>query len=160
MLKQNERKPLSVGEQVVSIYAGTGCHLDRINTERVPDFLDSAISRLKSENEDLIKRLNDGDWGDDIEKELGDALAEALDDFGPDLDEDGQPLEEGESDRIKSEEEREKGSRVAADSDSGGSDDADDQDAGSDPSTDDADGDADDAGGSDPSGDREEDASN
>ena len=32
MLKQNERKPLSVGEQVVSIYAGTGGHLDRLKT--------------------------------------------------------------------------------------------------------------------------------
>ena len=30
-----------------------------------------------------------------------------VDDFGPDFDEDGEPLEEGESDRIKSEEERE-----------------------------------------------------
>ena len=115
MLKQNERKPLSVGEQVVSIYAGTGGHLDRLKIERVHDFLESAISRLKSENEDLLKRLNDGDWGDDVEKELDDALAEAVDDFGPDLDEDGQPLEEGESDRIKSEEEREKGSHAESD---------------------------------------------
>ncbi len=113
MLKQNERKPLTVGEQVVSIYAGTGGHLDRLKTERVHDFIDSAISRLKSENEDLLKRLNDGDWGDDVEKELDEALSESVDDFGPDLDEDGQPLEEGESDRIKSEEEREKGSHVA-----------------------------------------------
>ena len=55
MLKQNERKPLSVGEQVVSIYAGTGGHLDRLKVERVHDFLDSAISRLKSENEDLLE---------------------------------------------------------------------------------------------------------
>ena len=130
MLKQNERKPLSVGEQVVSIYAGTGGHLDRINVERVHDFLESAISRLKSENEDLLKRLNDGEWSDDVEKELGEALAEALDDFGPDLDEDGQPLEEGESDRIKSEEEREKGSHVDQNAGSGSDSDTDDQDAG------------------------------
>jgi F-type H+/Na+-transporting ATPase subunit alpha len=127
MLKQNERKPLSVGEQVVSIYAGTGGHLDRLKTERVHDFIDSAISRLKSENEDLLKRLNDGDWGDDVEKELDDALSEAVDDFGPDLDEDGQPLEEGESDRIKSEEEREKGSHVESDGDS--DDDSDEKDS-------------------------------
>src|ERR671913_60309 len=46
MLNQNERSPLSVGEQVASIYAGTGGYLDRINTERVHDFLDSAISRI------------------------------------------------------------------------------------------------------------------
>ncbi len=74
MLKQNERKPLSVGEQVVSIYAGTGGHLDRLKVERVHDFLDSAISRLKSENEDLLERLNEGEWGDEEEKELDEAL--------------------------------------------------------------------------------------
>ncbi len=112
MLKQNERKPLSVAEQVVSIYAGTGGHLDRLKVERVHDFLESAISRLKSENEGLMGRLNEGNWGDEEEKELDAALAESVDDFGPDLDEDGQPLEEGESDRIKSEEERDKGSHA------------------------------------------------
>ena len=131
MLKQNERKPLSVGEQVVSIYAGTGGHLDRLKVERVHDFLESAISRLKSENEGLMGRLNEGDWGDEVEKELDAALAESVDDFGPDLDEDGQPLEEGESDRIKSEEEREKGSHVASAGDDSG-DESDDAGSGSD----------------------------
>ncbi len=140
MLKQNERKPLSVGEQVVSIYAGTGGHLDRLKVERVRDFLEAAISRLKSENEDLLKRLNDGDWGDDVESELDDALSESVDDFGPDLDQDGQPLEEGESDRIKSEEEREKEGRTAgagdSDDDSGDGDgDGDADDEGSDTET-------------------------
>ena len=131
MLKQNERKPLSVAEQVVSIYAGTGGHLDRLKVERVHDFLDSAISRLKSENEGLMGRLNEGNWGDEEEKELDAALAESVDDFGPDLDEDGQPLEEGESDRIKSEEEREKGSHVAS-AETTPSDESDDAGAGSD----------------------------
>ena len=36
MLNQNERSPLSVAEQVASIYAGTGGYLDRIKVERVP----------------------------------------------------------------------------------------------------------------------------
>ena len=35
MLNQKERQPLSVAEQVASIYAGTGGYLDRIKTERV-----------------------------------------------------------------------------------------------------------------------------
>jgi len=158
MLKQNERKPLSVGEQVVSIYAGTGGHLDRLNTDRVHDFLESAISRLKSENDDLLGRLNDGDWGDEEESELDEALKEALDDFGPDLDEDGQPLEEGESDRIKSEEEREKEGRTSgsqhagSDPKSEGDDDSD-ADEGSDPTdhADEADGDSDTEEASEPS---------
>jgi len=158
MLKQNERKPLSVGEQVVSIYAGTGGHLDRLNTDRVHDFLESAISRLKSENDDLLGRLNDGDWGDEEESELDEALKEALDDFGPDLDEDGQPLEEGEPDRIKSEEEREKEGRTSgsqhagSDPKSEGDDDSD-ADEGSDPTdhADEADGDSDTEEASEPS---------
>ena len=131
MLKQNERKPLSVAEQVVSIYAGTGGHLDRLKVERVHDFLESAISRLKSENEGLMGRLNEGNWGDEEEKELDAALAESVDDFGPDLDEDGQPLEEGESDRIKSEEERDKGRHAPSAGDDSG-DESDDAGSGSD----------------------------
>src|ERR671911_7836 len=34
-LNQNERQPMSVAEQIASIYAGTGGYLDRIKTERV-----------------------------------------------------------------------------------------------------------------------------
>ena len=106
MLNQNERSPLSVGEQVASIYAGTGGYLDRIKVERVHEFLDQTLSRLKSENSDLMGRIDDGQLSDEDEEELGEAIAEAVDDFGPDFDEEGQPLEEGESDRVKSEEER------------------------------------------------------
>jgi F-type H+/Na+-transporting ATPase subunit alpha len=107
MLNQKERQPLSVAEQVASIYAGTGGYLDRIKTERVPTFLDDLLSRLRSEKSDLIERINGtGELSDEDEKELGDAIAEMIDDAGPDFDAEGQPLEEGESDRIKSEEER------------------------------------------------------
>jgi F-type H+-transporting ATPase subunit alpha len=113
MLKQNERSPLSVGEQVASIYAGTGGYLDRIKAERVQDFLAQLLERLRSETKDLIGRINDGELSDEDEEALGEAIAEAVDDFGPDFDEEGQPLEEGESDRIRSEEEREKPGRTA-----------------------------------------------
>jgi F-type H+/Na+-transporting ATPase subunit alpha len=113
MLNQNERSPLSVAEQVASIFAGTGGYLDRIKTERVQDFLSSMIGRLKSENGDLMGRIDDGQLSDEDEEALGEAIAEAIDDFGPDFDEDGQPLEEGESDRIKSAEEREREGRTA-----------------------------------------------
>src|ERR671920_13919 len=39
LLKQKERAPLSVGDQVASIYSGTGGYLDRIKVERVSEFL-------------------------------------------------------------------------------------------------------------------------
>jgi hypothetical protein len=46
------------------------------------------------------------------EEELGKAIADFVDDFGADFDEHGDPIEAGESDRIKSEAERAKPSRV------------------------------------------------
>ncbi len=103
MLKQNERSPLSVANQVASIYAGTGGYLDRIKTERVHEFLAQMLDRLHSENKDLMGRIDEGALSDEDEEELGEAIAEMVDDFGPDFDAEGQPLEEGESDRVKDE---------------------------------------------------------
>jgi F-type H+-transporting ATPase subunit alpha len=112
MLNQNERSPLSVAEQVASIYSGTGGYLDRIKVERVQTFLSDLIGRLKSEQGELMGRIDDGQLSDSDEEELGKAIAEMVDDFGPDFDEEGQPLEEGESDRVKSEQEHSKPGRT------------------------------------------------
>jgi len=127
LLKQGERKPLSVSSQVASIYAGTGGYLDRLSVDRVQDFLESLLGRLKAENKELLGRLDEGTFEDSDEEELGKAIAEAIDDFGPDLDSEGQPLEEGESDRIRSEEERSKPGRTKEDEDDddAGADDSD-----------------------------------
>ncbi len=114
MLNQNERSPLSVGQQVASIYAGTGGYLDRIKVERVPEFLADLLERLAAEQDDLIGRIDDGQLSDTDEEALGKAIAEMVDDFGPDFDQEGQPLEEGESDRIKSGHEREQPARGEA----------------------------------------------
>jgi F-type H+-transporting ATPase subunit alpha len=113
-LKQNERNPLDVADQVASIYAGTGGYLDRIKAERVSDFLASLLERLHSEHSDLMDAINEtGQLSDEDLGKLGDAIGEMVDDFGPDFDEEGQPLEEGESDRIRSEDERSRPGRTA-----------------------------------------------
>ncbi len=106
-LNQTERNPLSVADQVASIYAGTGGFLDRIEAERVAPFLEDLRTRLRSEQSALMDAINDdGQLDDEREEQLGKAIAEMIDDFGPDFDADGNALEEGESDRVKSEEER------------------------------------------------------
>src|SRR5947208_3200594 len=58
MLNQKERRPLSVSEQVASIYAGTGGYLDRIKTERVQDFLEDLLTRLHAEKAELMKGID------------------------------------------------------------------------------------------------------
>src|ERR671928_242023 len=104
-LKQNERKPWAIEDQVAAIYSGTGGFLDRIKVERVGEFHEMMLHRLHAEYEELMRKIADGQWDDSIESELGDAIAEAVDDFGPDFDEEGNPLEEGESDRVREREE-------------------------------------------------------
>ena len=112
-LNQAELKPWKPADQVAAIYSGTGGYLDRIKVERVSELHDTLLSRLHSEQSELMGKLGEGEWSDEIEQELGDAIAEAIDDFGPDFDAEGNPLEEGESDRIRSEEERQAPARTA-----------------------------------------------
>ena len=91
-LNQKERSPLTVQQQVASIYAGTAGHLDRIKVERVDEFLQGLLERLASEHKELMDRIDEsGELGDEDEEELGKAIAEYLDDFGPDFDQEGNP---------------------------------------------------------------------
>jgi F-type H+-transporting ATPase subunit alpha len=115
LLKQKERDPLEMADQVAAIYSGTGGYLDRIKVERVGEFLRDLRIRLRSEKSALLDRIAEtGKLEDADEKELGVAIADFVDDFGADFDEHGDPVEAGESDRIHSAEEREAPSRVAA----------------------------------------------
>jgi F-type H+/Na+-transporting ATPase subunit alpha len=122
VLKQDERDPWPIENQVAAIYSGTGGYLDRIKVERVQEFLEALLQRLHAEKGELMERIANGDWDDSIEAELGDAIAEAIDDFGADFDEEGNPIEEGESERIRSEEERQKPGRTASENGSGDED--------------------------------------
>ena len=116
-LNQNERQPMSVAEQVASIFSGNEGFLDRIKTERVSEFLLSLIERLRAEHAELLGRIDDtGQLEDADEEELRKALTDMVDDFGPDFDEEGNELEEGESDRIHSDEERAAEGRASGES--------------------------------------------
>ena len=55
LLKQKEREPLEVADQVAAIYSGTGGFLDRIKTERVGEFLGDLHIRLHSEKAELLQ---------------------------------------------------------------------------------------------------------
>jgi F-type H+/Na+-transporting ATPase subunit alpha len=109
-LNQDERSPWKIEDQVAAIYSGTGGFLDRIKVDRIREFHEAMLQRLHAEKSDLMQKIAEGNWDDSIESELGDAIAEAIDDFGPDLDEEGNPLEEGESDRVKERDELAAGS--------------------------------------------------
>jgi F-type H+/Na+-transporting ATPase subunit alpha len=47
---------------------------------------------VHSEIPDTLKKLAEGDWSDETQKQLDDAVAQYAEDFGYDLDEEGHPL--------------------------------------------------------------------
>jgi F-type H+-transporting ATPase subunit alpha len=100
-LNQNEREPLPVGVQVAQVYAATNGFVDRIDVDRIGEFLDGLSQRARSESQELLDKIAGGDWSDETQKALKDLISTFADDFGYDLDEEGQPLSEGESDRVK-----------------------------------------------------------
>jgi F-type H+/Na+-transporting ATPase subunit alpha len=93
-LNQRERAPLAIEDQVVQVFAATNGFLDRITVERVPEFLDGLVQRMHSEADDALGKVRDGDWSDETQEAVRNAVANFADDFGYDLDEDGQPLDE------------------------------------------------------------------
>jgi len=91
-LNQGEREPLAVEDQVAQIFAATSGYLDRILTDKVPDFLAGLTSRLHTEAAETLAKVRGGDWSDETQSALKATIAEFADDFGYDLDEEGQPL--------------------------------------------------------------------
>ncbi|MBU3675040.1 MAG: F0F1 ATP synthase subunit alpha [Acidobacteria bacterium] len=91
-LNQPERDPLPVEIQVAQIYAATSGALDRILVDRVPEFLDGLTQRVKAEVAPTLARIAEGDWSDETQAQLDKAVKGFADDFGYDLDEEGQPL--------------------------------------------------------------------
>jgi F-type H+-transporting ATPase subunit alpha len=95
-LNQGENQPVPVAEQVAVIYAATNGYVDRVSVDRVEEFHQALQERLRSENSDLLEKIAGGDWDDSTVEALESAIKDFADDFGYDLDEDGQPTEDGE----------------------------------------------------------------
>ncbi|MEA2445646.1 MAG: F-type H+/Na+-transporting ATPase subunit alpha, partial [Thermoleophilales bacterium] len=112
-LNQSERSPLTVEDQVVQVFAATNGFLDRIRVERVPDFLDGLIARVHSDYEDLLNRIRQSEWSDEVQEALRNAVSEFADDFGYDFDEEGHPLEDSEAGGTSRSEEGIRSSRSA-----------------------------------------------
>jgi F-type H+-transporting ATPase subunit alpha len=105
-LNQGEREPMPVEDQVVQIYAATNGYLDRIVVDKVEKFLGELSDHVRGSEPETLKKIAEGDWGDDIQKAVDEVVKQFAEDFGYDLDEEGHPLEEGEED-----ESRERGRR-------------------------------------------------
>ena len=56
-LNQGERQPVPVAEQVAIIFAATNGYLDRVNVDRVPEFNNQLVGRLRAEDAELLEKI-------------------------------------------------------------------------------------------------------
>jgi F-type H+-transporting ATPase subunit alpha len=105
-LNQAERQPLPVEDQVIQVYAATNGYLDRITVEKVERFLAELTDWVRGNEPELLGKIAEGDWSDEIQGAVDQAVQRFAEDFGFDLDEEGHPLEEGGEDAAPRSEQR------------------------------------------------------
>ena len=88
-LNQGEREPMAVEDQVVQIYAATNGYLDRIVVDKVERFLADLTDQVRGIEPELLKKIAEGDWSDETQEGVDQAVKEFAEDFGYDLDEEG-----------------------------------------------------------------------
>jgi F-type H+-transporting ATPase subunit alpha len=93
-LNQNERDPMPVEDQVVQIFAATNGFLDRIDVDKVREFLAGLTESVRGNEPELVKTIAGGDWSDETQSKLKEAVNTYAEDFGYDLDEEGLPLDD------------------------------------------------------------------
>jgi F-type H+-transporting ATPase subunit alpha len=117
---------MAVADQVAVLYAATNGYVDRISVDRVAEFNRDLVERLHSSASDTLKKVEEGDWSDEVQKALDEAIAEFAQDFGYDLDEEGQP-EDDDADESKA------SSKDSGDSGDSSDDDSDDEESSKEP---------------------------
>jgi len=78
LLKQGQYSPLTVPEQVVSIYSGVNGYLDGIAITEVGSFESEALSEIKSKHADLLDTINNEK---DLSEENSNKLKSFFDEF-------------------------------------------------------------------------------
>jgi F-type H+/Na+-transporting ATPase subunit alpha len=83
VLKQGQYVPMSVEQQIVSIFAATEGFLDKHPVEKVKAYLDGLLTFMRSKYEGLLKEITDkGKISDELKESLKKAIAEYDEEFG------------------------------------------------------------------------------
>ena len=71
LLKQNQYSPLTVAEQVVSIFTGVSGYLDDIEINAIKQFEIDLLEKVKNDQPDILDSINSsGKLEDDVKEKL------------------------------------------------------------------------------------------
>ena len=77
LLKQNQYSPMTIAEQVVSIFTGVNGYFDDLELNQIRDFEKDLFELIKSSHSDIIESINaSGDLNDDTSSKLTSIIEE------------------------------------------------------------------------------------
>ena len=77
LLKQDQYSPMTVAEQVISVFAGVKGYLDDLELNQIKDFERDFFAKISTSNSELIEKINSsGVLDDDAEKIITDSIEE------------------------------------------------------------------------------------
>ena len=77
LLKQNQYSPLTVAEQVISIFAGVNGYLDDVSLNNIKQFETKLLELIKENNNEIIDQLNStGKLEDEMQKKISEIILE------------------------------------------------------------------------------------
>ncbi len=84
ILKQDERKPLPVEEQVAVIYAASRGYVDNVDTNDVPDYEDQLLDFLRDSHGEILAAIRDEqEISDETDQSLQSALSRFNENYEP-----------------------------------------------------------------------------
>ena len=82
LLKQKQYSPMTVAEQVLTIFAGVRGYLDDIDLKNIEDFENKLLEKCKSEKPEIIESISSsGKLDEDIEKKLASLINDLKEKF-------------------------------------------------------------------------------
>ncbi|MGH3524891.1 MAG: F0F1 ATP synthase subunit alpha, partial [Mycobacterium sp.] len=78
LLKQPQSRPMPVEEQVVSIFLGTGGHLDSVPVEDISRFETEFLDHVRASEEDILSEIRESQK---LSEEAADKLTEVVKSF-------------------------------------------------------------------------------
>ena len=75
LLKQDQYVPMSVADQVLSLYSGVRGFLDKIEISKITDFQVKFLEGLRADHSDIFDEINNtGNFSDESDKKIEDYL--------------------------------------------------------------------------------------
>ena len=82
LLKQDQYVPMTVADQVLSLYSGVRGFLDKIQTSKITEFQQKFLESFKAKHIDIFNEINSsGNFSDDSDKKIGEFLKNFCENF-------------------------------------------------------------------------------